>query len=129
MRGVQRAVAGARSGAEQRAEFSQKGTDGKARAIPIPGGVSQRERKGAGGTERAREGGREGSGRTETGEGDSGPGAQVPGGKERAPAARPRGAASGPLTWGMRQRGGAGSCGFSPPPAWGLKGGSLECVE
>ena len=70
--GVQRAVAGARIGAERREAFSQKRTDGKARAIPIPGGVSQLERKGAGGTEHAREGGREGSGRAETGEEDGG---------------------------------------------------------
>lgn len=109
MRGVRRAVPGARSGAERgawREEFSQKGPDGKALAIPIPGGVSQRERKGAGGNG-ARAGGREGGKRGEgPGAGASGrqelrvavPGVLVQGGKERAPRARPRGAAAGPLT-------------------------------
>lgn len=40
-----RRVRGARTA--RREEFSQNGTDGKPRESPIPGGVSQRERKGA----------------------------------------------------------------------------------
>lgn len=74
-------VSGARSGAERgarREEFSQKGTDGKALAIPIPGGVSQPERKGAEGNG-ARAGGQQGGKRRER-----------PGGAARGP---PRGAA------------------------------------